>query len=149
MSLADRELSRREVVRLALLAAPLGCLTKRLDGGEGVSTTKTERRDDFDRQAGKKKMTTTTETAFVYDPIYLRHETPLGFSESPQRLLSIVKKLEKEKLLGCLLNLSYSPNASEWITTVHKREYIERVKTICQKGVGYVDSPDVPVSGKS
>ena len=149
MSLADRELSRREVVRLALLAAPLGCLTKRLDGGEGVSTTKTERRDDFDRQAGKKKMTTTTETAFVYDPIYLRHETPLGFSESPQRLLSIVKKLEKEKLLGCLLNMSYSPNASEWITTVHKREYIERVKTICQKGVGYVDSPDVPVSGKS
>lgn len=90
-----------------------------------------------------------TETAFVYDPIYLQHQTPKGFPESPQRLLSIVKKLEKEKLIGYLLNLSYSPNTLEWITTVHKREYIERVKTICQQNVGYVDSPDVPVSGKS
>ena len=146
MSLADRELSRREVVRLALLAAPLGCLATRLNGGGAVSLTETERRD-FDRQAGKKKMV--AETAFVYDPIYLRHETPKGFPESPQRLLSIVKKLEKEKLIGHLLNLSYSPNALEWITTVHKREYIERVKIICQQGVGYVDSPDVPVSAKS
>ena len=147
MRFVDKELSRREVVRLALLAAPLGCLAKRLDGGGAVSLTETERRDDFDRQAGKKKMV--TETAFVYDPIYLQHQTPQGFPESPQRLLSIVKKLEKEKLIGRLLNLSYSPDALEWIITVHKREYIERVKTICQQGVGYVDSPDVPVSGKS
>ena len=147
MRFVDKELSRREVVRLALLAAPLGCLTKRLDGSRAVSLTKTERRDDFDRQAGEKKMA--TETAFVYDPIYLRHETPQGFPESPQRLLSIVKKLEKEKLIGRLLNLNYSPNALEWITTVHKKEYVERVKTSCQQGVAYVDSPDVPVSGKS
>lgn len=147
MIFVDKELSRREVVRLTLLATPLGCLAGQLNGSGATSLTETECRDDFNRQTGKKKMT--TKTAFVYDPIYLRHQTPPGFPESPQRLLSIVKKLEKEKLIGRLLNLSYSPNTLEWIAAVHKKEYIERVKTICQQGVGYVDSSDVPVSGKS
>ena len=144
MRFVDKELSRREMVRLALCGVSLGCLDSRLEAEGGVSVTKSEHRGN---RAGKNKMT--SETAFVYDPIYLQHQTPQGFPESPQRLLSIVKKLEKEKLIGRLLNLSYSPDALEWIITVHKREYIERVKTICQQGVGYVDSPDVPVSGKS
>ncbi|MFC1715914.1 histone deacetylase [Candidatus Poribacteria bacterium] len=42
-----------------------------------------------------------------------------------------------------------SPDALEWITTVHSPQYVERVRKSCQDGIRYLDSPDTPISPKS
>ncbi len=88
-------------------------------------------------------------TGFVYDDIYLRHQTGEGHPERPERLTAITERLEKTGLLRQLVALKPTAAATKWIKTVHAPEYIERVKTSCEHGIGYVDSPDAPVSKES
>ncbi|MHC4479279.1 MAG: histone deacetylase family protein, partial [Planctomycetota bacterium] len=86
---------------------------------------------------------------FVYDDIYLQHQTPPGFPERPQRLSAIVERLKQENLLARLMRPTYSMDCLKWISTIHSTDYIERVKQICQQGKEFIDSEDVPVSQKS
>ena len=88
-------------------------------------------------------------TGFVYDDIYLEHKTTPGHPEAPQRLVAIVEKLKKKGLHNQLVLLNPSPVSTEWLTTVHTLEYVERVKQSWQQGAIYLDSPDVPISPKS
>jgi acetoin utilization deacetylase AcuC-like enzyme len=48
-----------------------------------------------------------------------------------------------------LFALSSKSAALDWISTVHTRDYIERVKKVCQQGIRYLDSMDTPVSPES
>jgi acetoin utilization deacetylase AcuC-like enzyme len=88
-------------------------------------------------------------TGFVYDPIYLQHDTGPNHPERPERLITIVERLEKKGLLKNLLRLKPMPASLEWITKVHTAEFVERVKSCCQAGTGYIDSPDTPASRRS
>jgi len=85
-------------------------------------------------------------TGFVYDAVYLKHDTGANHPERPQRLTAIVERLEQKGLLKDLVRLKPAPASLEWITTVHSPEYVERVRKSCQEGAGYVDSPDTPAS---
>ena len=69
--------------------------------------------------------------------------------ERPQRLTAIMEKLREEKLLDRLERLAYSNQGAKWIPTVHTKEYLTRVETLCQKDERYVDTSDAPVSKKS
>jgi acetoin utilization deacetylase AcuC-like enzyme len=86
-------------------------------------------------------------TGFLYGDIYLKHHTGPGHPERPERLTAIVERFQQKGLQ--LVPLKPAPAALEWITAVHAREYIERVKRDCQSGVGYVDTSDAPVSSDS
>ena len=85
-------------------------------------------------------------TGFIYDAVYLKHDTGANHPERPQRLTAIVARLEQKGLLKDLVRLKPAPASLEWITTVHTPEYVERVRKSCQEGTGYVDSPDAPAS---
>lgn len=88
-------------------------------------------------------------TGFLYDPIYLKHDTGANHPERPERLTAIVERLEQKGLLDGLVRLKPAPASLQWITTVHTPDYVERVRQSCEVGVGYVDSPDAPASRAS
>jgi len=90
-----------------------------------------------------------TKTGLVYDDVYLEHKTTPGHPERPERLVEIVKRLKAKGLYSQLHELKPAPAALHWIETVHSPDYIERAKRSCDKGAGYLDSPDVPISGRS
>jgi acetoin utilization deacetylase AcuC-like enzyme len=88
-------------------------------------------------------------TGFIYDAIYLKHDTGAGHPERPERLTAILDRLEQKGLLQHLVRLKPKAASPEWITTVHTPEYVERVRRSCQAGTGYVDTPDAPASRAS
>ncbi len=88
-------------------------------------------------------------TGFLYDPVYLKHDTGTGHPERPERLTAINDRLEQRGLLQHLVRLKPTAASPDWITTVHTPDYVERVKKSCQAGTGYVDTPDAPASRDS
>jgi len=84
-------------------------------------------------------------TALVYDDVYLQHDPPEGFPESPRRLMAIMERLRESGLDRQLKWLCGRPAEERWIATIHASEYIERVKSCCEKGLAHLDTPDVPI----
>ncbi|MHB1035291.1 MAG: SUMF1/EgtB/PvdO family nonheme iron enzyme [Pirellulales bacterium] len=111
---------------------------------ESASTPK---KDEGMNQTSPKKADArpASKTGFVYGDIYLRHKTPAGHPERPERLTSIVKRLETSGLLAQLTRIEPEPAAEKWLTAVHSKEYLDRIKTRCESGSPYVDSGDTPV----
>ncbi len=81
---------------------------------------------------------------FVYDDIFLRHETPPGHPESKDRLIAIIDALKKVDLWKRLIHLSPSKATREDILMVHTPSYYEKVINF----TGYYD-PDTYVSPHS
>lgn len=79
--------------------------------------------------------------AFIYDDIYLRHETPHGHPESKERLVAIINQLKAAGLWDKLLHLKPRKATIEELSLVHEPNYIERIKNSSH---GYVD-PDTYV----
>ncbi len=90
------------------------------------------------------KAATKAATGFLYDDIYLRHKTGAGHPECPARLEAIVARLKEKELLSQLTKIAPRPATNEWLTSVHKPEYVDRVKQSCEEGLGYVDTMDSP-----
>ncbi|HSB31492.1 MAG TPA: hypothetical protein VLD55_07815, partial [Candidatus Sulfobium mesophilum] len=63
--------------------------------------------------------------AFVYDDIFLRHETPPGHPESKDRLVAITDALKKADLWERLIHLSPLKATREDILLVHTASYYE------------------------
>ena len=98
------------------------------------------------------KATTTqasAKTGFVYDQIYLRHDTGKGHPERPQRLTAITERLGKSGLMPKLVAIRPRPAAKKWLATVHSPKYVARIEKACLQGDRYVDSRDTPVSKDS
>jgi acetoin utilization deacetylase AcuC-like enzyme len=91
----------------------------------------------------------TRKTGFVHHDIYLAHETGPRHPECPQRLVAILDKLKQSGTLDRLTQIEPAAADEKWITAVHSPEYVQRIKAQCRRGSGYVDSPDVPVCGRS
>jgi acetoin utilization deacetylase AcuC-like enzyme/formylglycine-generating enzyme required for sulfatase activity len=90
-----------------------------------------------------------TKTGFVYDDIYLEHKTTPGHPESPARLTAILEKLKADGVYAQLVPLTPQAASLERIQAIHSPKYVERVRTSCETGEEYLDSPDVPISRKS
>ncbi len=88
-------------------------------------------------------------TGFVYDCLYLEHQTTPGHPESPARLTAIVEKLKADGVYACLTPLAPQAAPLERIEAIHTPQYVQRVRTSCETGEEYLDSPDVPISRKS
>lgn len=100
-------------------------------------------------QPHKSQSQSKPKTGFVYDDIYLEHQVTPGHPETPYRLVAIVERLKTNSLYPQLLLLSPKPAAMKWLTTVHSKNYIERVKRSCEDATRYLDSMDVPISRRS
>ncbi|MFO0753774.1 MAG: histone deacetylase [Thermodesulfovibrionales bacterium] len=79
---------------------------------------------------------------FLYDDIYLRHETPPWHPESKERLVAILEHLKGSSLHDRLIHLKPRRAGFEEIALVHTPGYIEEVK---RHGPGYLD-PDTYAS---
>jgi acetoin utilization deacetylase AcuC-like enzyme len=84
---------------------------------------------------------------FVYDPIYLRHDTG-GHPENSRRLEAIISRLEQTGLKRRLTPIKPRPATIEELTLVHHESHIANVKEIAQRGGGWLD-PDTIVSPDS
>lgn len=73
---------------------------------------------------------------FVYDDIFLKHETPQWHPETKERLVSIITTLKDSDLWGKLIYIKPRKADYDDIALAHTNTYIERIKNF---GVGYLD----------
>lgn len=66
--------------------------------------------------------------AFIYDDVFLYHETPEGHPENPERLLAIVKTLKNSELWDKLIHVKPRKAIEEEILLVHTPEYLNKIK---------------------
>ena len=79
-------------------------------------------------------------TGIVYNPIFLEHDQP-GHPENSKRLVSVMKRLEENKLLQKVKQLESRVAETNEIAICHTQEYVQYVKEFSEKGGGYFD-PD-------
>ncbi len=100
-------------------------------------------------------------TAYLYDPLFLNHDTGAGHPECSRRLTAAHGLLSQQEWFGDLHQIrpqnkgemmhenGAAPADTEWLKTVHSPEYIARVRRACVAGEGHVDTPDVPIGAAS
>lgn len=77
-------------------------------------------------------------TAFIYDPIFLEHQTPSYHPESPKRLVAIINSIEAyPDLKDDLIFLSPRKATKDEILLAHDEGYFEKVESTQH---GYLDS---------
>ena len=81
---------------------------------------------------------------FVYDDIFLKHKTPVGHPESPERLVKILDTLKNSDVWNELVLIKPRRAEEEDILKVHTKKYFDTVKTF----TGYYD-PDTYISDNS
>ena len=76
---------------------------------------------------------------YVYDPIYLKHET--GYHpENAKRLEAIMAHLEETALIEQLTPIKPRPATVEELSYVHQTSYISHIKNAASEGIGWLDA---------
>ena len=90
-------------------------------------------------------------TAIVYSPEYLKHDTGPDHPETASRLQVIMNELSKSGFLETRKCALVTPKsaAKEDLELVHERDYIDLVQRTCQAGGGLLDLSDTVVSRDS
>lgn len=83
---------------------------------------------------------------FVYDPIYLKHDTGQHV-ENARRLEAIISYLEQTGLKQQLTPIKPRPATIQELTLVHHEQHITHIREVAQRGGGWLDvdtvmSPD-------
>ncbi len=86
-------------------------------------------------------------TALVYAPIYLEHDTGQHV-ENARRLVEAMSYLEETGVKDKLMLLSPRPATVEELEMIHTREHISLVRSVVERGGGWLD-PDTVTSSKS
>ncbi|MDH5696494.1 MAG: histone deacetylase [Dehalococcoidia bacterium] len=82
------------------------------------------------------------EIGYVYDPIYLKHDTGQHV-ENAKRLEAIISNLEQTGLRQQLTLVKPRAASVEELSLVHLREYISRIQDVAQRGGGWLDTDTV------
>ncbi|MDR7471108.1 MAG: histone deacetylase [Armatimonadota bacterium] len=90
-----------------------------------------------------------SQVLLVTSPLFLRHRTPPGHPERPERLAAILEALRQSGLEEVLRQTEeVAPVARDLLEAVHRPQYIEEVAQVARGGGGYLD-PDTYVSPES
>lgn len=84
---------------------------------------------------------------YVYDPIYLKHDTG-EHVENARRLEAIISHLEQTGLKSQLTLVKPRPASVEELALVHQEQYISHIQEVARKGGGWLD-PDTVMSADS
>jgi len=76
--------------------------------------------------------------ALVYSPEYLEHKTS-NHPESPDRLIKIMEGLDEADLLRKIPIFEPCMATEEDIERVHTSDHVEKIRTFCESGGGYLD----------
>ena len=79
-------------------------------------------------------MSSTLTTAFLYHPVFLRHQTGWNHPEKRQRLSVIIGQLKQTGLWDRLLHIDPTPAAVTDITAIHDPQYVEAIRAACEAG---------------
>jgi len=83
---------------------------------------------------------------YVYDPIYLKHDTG-KHPENSNRLLAIMRYLERTGPWQQLVSIKPEAATIEELSSVHEKQYISEVKELAAKGGGQIDQDTVVSAG--
>jgi len=81
-------------------------------------------------------------TAIIYDDRFIDHDTGPSHPECPGRLEAIVSRLRDSGMWDRLERPDFGPADMEWIERVHSAAYINRLRSACEQGRMFIDSPD-------
>ena len=84
-------------------------------------------------------------TGFIHSDRFLDHVTSPGHPERPDRLRSIVRKLQVCHLWDRLEHLPFGPADLRWIKAVHPGGYVDHVKEACESGLPCLDAGDTSI----
>jgi acetoin utilization deacetylase AcuC-like enzyme len=87
-------------------------------------------------------------TALIYHPVFLQHDTGPHHPERPSRLQAILRKLQQTKFIDELMVLEPEAASIDDIALVHSRDYILHIEEVCKRGSSSLD-PDTMVSKDS
>ena len=76
-------------------------------------------------------------TAYLYDDIFLEHDTGWGHPEKAERLVKIHKKISSSPYYKELIKIKPSLPDMKHIETIHSPDYIRRVKKEIEGGISY------------
>jgi acetoin utilization deacetylase AcuC-like enzyme len=97
----------------------------------------------------KKAFDTAMTTGFVYDPVFLDHDTGPGHPERRERLVATMDFLEQQPWFARLKRITPQPAERNWIQQIHAERYIVRAEQTCRAGAHYFDVADVGISPSS
>jgi len=73
-------------------------------------------------------------TAFLYDPVFLKHQTGWTHPEKRLRLTAILDHLKQTGLWDQLMHLQPRPAPIEAITAIHSAAYVDQIRLACKAG---------------
>lgn len=79
----------------------------------------------------------------------MEHKTGEGHPECPERLSRTLQHLENYPWFKDLRQIQARPAELAWVETIHSPDYVQRAREACEKGLAYLDSPDVAICPKS
>jgi len=91
-------------------------------------------------------------TALVYRDFYLRHNDIASQIEIPDRLRVIIARLKETGLMSQMVHIQAPPADLEWITLVHTKEHVERIRQAClwlKDGFTNMETTDVSITGRT
>jgi len=90
-----------------------------------------------------------SETGWVWDERFLRHDTGEGHPERPARLAAIDAEMRRRGLLDRVVRIPIAPAEIESIALIHDREYIRRIEETCARGERFIDTVDSAICSES
>jgi acetoin utilization deacetylase AcuC-like enzyme len=88
-------------------------------------------------------------TGYLYNDLFLEHDSGEGHRESPARLMAIRDLLSQVAWTDPLIPIGASPATLETVGLVHTPEYMELVRTECESGVTRLSTGDTNISPES
>ncbi len=88
-------------------------------------------------------------TAYLFDSVYLQHDTGWGHPEKPERLIYITNALSQAPYFENLVRIKPEIPDMKHIEAIHSKAYIKRVEKEIKGGTSYLDSGDTVVCGYS
>jgi acetoin utilization deacetylase AcuC-like enzyme len=88
-------------------------------------------------------------TAYLYDPLYMKHRTGYGHPERPERLAAINDAIMGAPYYRELVKIRPSLPEMRYIEMIHSPSYIQRVMKEIMSGAQYLDSMDTGVCQES
>ncbi len=88
-------------------------------------------------------------TAYLFDSVYLQHDTGWGHPEKPERLIYISNALFETPYYESLFKVKPAMPDMKHIEAIHSKAYIKRVEKEIKSGVSCLDSMDTVVCSYS
>jgi acetoin utilization deacetylase AcuC-like enzyme len=88
-------------------------------------------------------------TAFIYDPIYTKHNAGAGHPESPARLEAIISAISDADFKGRLEIVKPRDASDAEILTVHSKQYLQLVRSDIKSGKRMLSTGDTNVCAES